>query len=70
MNASVALQAKLKTIEVSALISCTCIASICHVYMKFSLKIYQGQQSLYKYPMKNISRTAKFLAKLKILPGL
>jgi hypothetical protein len=30
-------QDQLKTIEVSALISC--IASICHVYMKFPLKI-------------------------------
>ena len=39
MNASVALQDQLRTIEVSALISCTCIASICHVYMKFPLKI-------------------------------
>ena len=28
---------QLKTIEVSALISC--IASVCHVYMKFPLKI-------------------------------
>ena len=31
------LQEQLKTIEVSVLISC--IASICHVYMKCSLKI-------------------------------
>jgi len=38
-NASVALQDQLKTIEVSALISCTCIASICHVDMKFALKL-------------------------------
>jgi hypothetical protein len=37
MNASVAIQDQLKTIEVSALISC--IASICHIYMKFPLKI-------------------------------
>jgi hypothetical protein len=37
MNASVAIQDQLKTVEVSALISC--IASICHVYMKFQLKI-------------------------------
>jgi len=37
MNVSVAIQDQLKTIEVSALISC--IASICHVYMKFPLKI-------------------------------
>ena len=37
MNASVAIEDQLKTIEVSALISC--IASICHVYMKFPLKI-------------------------------
>jgi hypothetical protein len=33
MNVSVAIQDQLKTIEVSELISC--IASICHVYMKF-----------------------------------
>ena len=39
MNASVALQDQLKTIEVSALTSCTCIAPICHVYMKFPFKI-------------------------------
>jgi len=37
MNASVAIQDQLKTIEVAVLISC--IASICHVYMKFPLKI-------------------------------
>jgi len=37
MNISVAIQGQLKAIEVSALISCTCIASICHVYMKFPL---------------------------------
>ena len=37
MNASVAIQDQLKTIEVSVLISC--ISSICHVYMKFLLKI-------------------------------
>ena len=37
MNASVAIQDQLKTIEVSVLISC--IASICHVYMKFPLQI-------------------------------
>ena len=37
MNVSVAIQDQLKTIEVSVLISC--IASICHVYMKFTLKI-------------------------------
>ena len=37
MNASVAIQDQLKTVEVSVLISC--IASICHVYMKCSLKI-------------------------------
>jgi predicted tellurium resistance membrane protein TerC len=32
---------QLKTIEVSALIiiSCTCIAFVCHVYMKFPFKI-------------------------------
>ena len=41
MNASVAIQDQLKTIEVSALIiiSCTCIAFVCHVYMKFPFKI-------------------------------
>jgi hypothetical protein len=39
MNASVAIQDQLKTIEVSALISCTCIAFDCHVYMKFPFKI-------------------------------
>ena len=39
MNAYVALQDQLITIEISALIACTCIASICHVYMKFPLKI-------------------------------
>jgi hypothetical protein len=37
MNVSVAIQDQLKTIEVSALISF--IASICHVHMKFQLKI-------------------------------
>ena len=37
MNAYVAIQDQLKTIEVSVLISC--IASICHVYMKFPLQI-------------------------------
>jgi hypothetical protein len=37
MNASVAIQDQLKTIEVSVLISCK--ASICHVYMKFPLQI-------------------------------
>ena len=37
MNASVAIQDQLKTIEVPALLSC--IASIYHVYMKFPLKI-------------------------------
>ena len=37
MNAAVAFQDQLKTIEVLALISC--IASICYVYMKFTLKI-------------------------------
>jgi hypothetical protein len=37
MDASVAIQDQLKTIEVSVLISC--ITSICHVYMKFSLQI-------------------------------
>ena len=37
MNASVAIQNQIKTVEVSALISCT--ASICYVYMKFPLKI-------------------------------
>ena len=36
MNAYVAIQDQLKTIEVSVLISC--IASICHVYMKFSVQ--------------------------------
>ena len=35
----VALQDQLKTIEVSALICCTCVASICHVYIIFPLKI-------------------------------
>ena len=40
MNASVAIQDQVKTI-VSALIiiSCTCIAFVCHVYMKFLFKI-------------------------------
>ena len=36
----------------------------------FEKKMWRG--GLYKYPMKNISRTAKFLpllAKLKVLPG-
>ena len=36
----------------------------------FEKKLWRG--GLYKYPMKNISRTAKFLptlAKLKVLPG-
>jgi hypothetical protein len=37
MYVPVAIQDQLKTIEVSALISC--IASICHVCMKFPLKI-------------------------------
>jgi uncharacterized alkaline shock family protein YloU len=37
MNVSVAIQDQLKTIEVSVLISY--IASICHVYMKCTLKI-------------------------------
>jgi hypothetical protein len=37
MNVSVAMQDQLKTIEVSVLISC--IASIYHVYVKFTLKI-------------------------------
>jgi len=37
LNEIIAIQDQLKTIEVSALISC--IASICHVYMKFPLKI-------------------------------
>ena len=37
MNTSVAIQEQIKTIEVSTLISC--IPSICHVYMKFPLKI-------------------------------
>jgi hypothetical protein len=41
MNASVAIQDQLKTIEVSVLISC--IASICHVYMKFPPKIKDFQ---------------------------
>ena len=41
MNVSVAIQDQLKTIEVSVLISC--IASICHVYMKFTLKILKIQ---------------------------
>jgi hypothetical protein len=39
MNASVAIQDQLKTIEVSVLISC--IASICHVYMMISIEKYQ-----------------------------
>ena len=44
MNASVAIQDQLKTIEVSALIiiSCTCIAFVCHVYMKFPFKIKES----------------------------
>ena len=36
----------------------------------FEKKLWRGD--LYKYPMKNISRTAKFLpnlAELKVLPG-
>ena len=37
MYVPVAIQDQLKTIEVSTLISC--IPSICHVYMKFPLKI-------------------------------
>ena len=37
MYVSVAVPDQLKTIEVSVLISC--IASICHVYVKFPLKI-------------------------------
>ena len=41
MNVSVAIKDQLKTIEVSALISCR--ASICHVYMKFTLKILKIQ---------------------------
>ena len=41
MNASVAIQDQLKTTEVSVLISC--IASICHVYMKFLFKILKIQ---------------------------
>jgi len=40
MNASVAIQDQLKSIEVSALISC--IASICHVFMKFPLKLKES----------------------------
>ena len=44
MNASVAIQDQLKTIEVSVLISC--IASICHVYMKFTLQIKDSTFSL------------------------
>jgi hypothetical protein len=40
MNGSVAIQDQPKTIEVSAFISC--IASICHVYMKFPLKIKES----------------------------
>jgi len=41
INASVAIQDQLKTIEVSALmiIFCTCISFFCHVYMKFPFKI-------------------------------
>ena len=39
MNASVALQDQLKTIEISALIFCPCMNSMCHVYMKFPLNI-------------------------------
>jgi hypothetical protein len=40
MNASVAIQDQIKPIEVSVLIiSCTCIAFVCHVYMKFLFKI-------------------------------
>ena len=39
MNASVAIQDQLKTIEISALISCTSIAFVCHVYLKFLFKI-------------------------------
>jgi hypothetical protein len=37
INASVGIQNQLKTVDVSALISF--IAPICHVYMKFPLKI-------------------------------
>ena len=37
MNASVAIQDQLNSIEVLVLISC--MASICHVYMKFLIKI-------------------------------
>jgi len=40
MNTSVAIQDQLKSIDVSALISC--IASICHVYIKFPLKIKES----------------------------
>jgi len=40
MNASVAIQDQLKTIEVSVLISC--IPSIFHIYMKFTLKINES----------------------------
>jgi hypothetical protein len=40
----------LKTIEVSALISC--IVSICHVYLKFSLKIKDS--TFYSLIWKNI----------------
>ena len=51
MHASVAIQDQLKTIEVSVLISC--IANICHVYMKFTLKIKESTFSLSQF-WKNI----------------
>ena len=44
MNASVTIPDQLKTIEVSVLISC--IASIYHVYMKFTLQIKDSTFSL------------------------
>jgi hypothetical protein len=46
MNASVDIQDQLKTITISALISC--IASICHVYIKYPLKL-KGSTFLEKY---------------------
>jgi hypothetical protein len=39
MNVSVAMQDQLKTIKVSVSVLICCIASIYHVYMKFTLKI-------------------------------
>jgi hypothetical protein len=52
MNASVALQDQLRTIEISALMYCPCINYICHVYMKFPLKIKDS--TFFSYFWKNI----------------